>query len=280
MIVRNLSVCFMVLTFLLISCGNSREKEKSVAIRETQKKEIEPEVVTKKKWTNGIVIYWYKQGTGDLLKEGDMVNIEYEVKLKDGKIIDGNKLVNKKMLPFLVGFNLQTKGWDLAFQELKVGDRVKILIPSKLARGDKGIKGLIPPNADNWLYVNVLSIKKPTKIIDGTRVWLLEENKDNKLKFNDENAVVFHAIASTPTTNEFVNTFRLDKPFIFRLKDHGLVPGLRKALMNAKKFDRLFVVAPSDEAYGEHGFLDIVKPNESVFYNVLVMDVVKPGSKS
>jgi FKBP-type peptidyl-prolyl cis-trans isomerase len=52
------------------------------------------------------------------------------------------------------------------------------------------------------------------------------------------------------------------------------VPGLKKALINCKKFDRLFIVVPPEEAYGSKGYLDLVKPNETVFYNVLVVDVV------
>jgi len=279
MISKSLVVLFLGVTGLLISCGDSTEKRKLTTKKVTRDNVADPSVISKKKLENGLTIYWFKKGAGDPLKEGDMVNIEYEVKLKDGKIVDGNKLANKKKLPFLIGFNLQTPGWDIAFKELRVGDKVKVLIPSKLARGDKGIEGLIPPNADNWLYVNILEKNKPTRSAGGTRVWLLEENKDNKLTFNDKNAVIFHAIASTPSVTEFVNTFRLDKPFIYRMSDHGLVPGLKKALMNAKKFDRLFVVVPPEEAYGKEGYLDIVKPNESIFYNVLVMDVVKPGSK-
>jgi FKBP-type peptidyl-prolyl cis-trans isomerase len=267
------------MTAFLVSCGGSVEKEKLTTKKVTSDKGADPSVISAKKLDNGISIYWFKKGAGDPLKEGEMVNIEYEVKLKDGKIVDGNKLANKNKLPFLIGFNLQTPGWDIAFKELRVGDKVKVLIPSKLARGDKGIKGLIPPNSDNWLYVNILEKNSPTRTVGHTRVWLLEENKDNKLKFNDKNAIIFHAIASTPSVNEFVNTFRLDKPFIYRAQDHGLVPGLRKALMNAKKFDRLFVVVPPEEAYGKAGYLNFVKPNESVFYNVLVMDVVKTGSK-
>jgi FKBP-type peptidyl-prolyl cis-trans isomerase len=279
MISKKLIAVFMAVSLLFSACGESSEKTNVPQKKDSAKKEEESNIVAKKKLENGMVIYWYKQGAGSLLQDGDMVNIEYEVKLKDGKIVDGNKLANKKMLPFLIGFNLQTPGWDIAFKELKVGDKVKVLIPSKLARGDKGIEGLIPPNADNWLHVSIISEKKPTKLVDGTRVWLLEENNDNKLTFSDKNAVIFHAIASTPTVKEFVNTFRVDKPFIYRTQDHGLVPGLRKALINAKKFDRLFVVVPSSEAYGKQGYLDIVKPDEPVFYNVLVMDVVKPGSK-
>ena len=279
MITRSSILIFISITSLLFSCADSLENGKLTTKKATSQEGADPSVISTKKLDNGISIYWFKKGEGDPLKEGDMVNIEYEVKLKDGKIVDGNKLANKKKLPFLIGFNLQTPGWDIAFKELKIGDKVKILIPSKLARGDKGIKELIPPNSDNWLYVNILEKNSPTRTAGHTRVWLLEENKGNKLKFNDENAIIFHAIASTPSVNEFVNTFRLDKPFIYRTQDHGLVPGLRKALMNAKKFDRLFIVVPPEEAYGKAGYLNFVKPNESVFYNVLVMDVVKTGSK-
>ena len=62
-------------------------------------------------------------------------------------------------MPFMVGFNMQTKGWDIALRQLKVGDFAEIIIPSELARGSKGIEGLIPPNADN-----ILKIRPPLTI--------------------------------------------------------------------------------------------------------------------
>jgi FKBP-type peptidyl-prolyl cis-trans isomerase len=269
---------FLVFLSFLYSCTDIQTK-KSVEkpVKQSFVKAKNTEVVDQKKFANGIVISWFKRGSGKMLKTGDMVNIAYEVRLKDGSIVDGNKLANKRMLPFLVGYNLQTPGWDLAFKELKIGDEVRIILPSKLARGEKGIKGLIPPNAVNIINIKILSERIPTRIVDGTKVWLLEENKSNKLKFSDECVVSFHAIASTPSQYEFVNTFRTGKPFDFQLGDYGLVPGLRKALINAKKFDRLFIVVPSEEAYGKQGFHSLVKPDESVFYNVLVMDVAKIG---
>ena len=45
--------------------------------------------------------------------------------------------------------------------------------------------------------------------------------------------------------------------------------------INAKKSDRMYIVVPSLEAYGSKGSKGFVKPNEDLFYNVLVMDVVK-----
>jgi FKBP-type peptidyl-prolyl cis-trans isomerase len=59
------------------------------------------------------------------------------------------------------------------------------------------------------------------------------------------------------------------------LGDQGIVPGLRKALINAKNSDRMYVYIPSAEAYGSQGYMDIVKPEEALFYNIMVMDVVK-----
>jgi FKBP-type peptidyl-prolyl cis-trans isomerase len=82
-------------------------------------------------------------------------------------------------------------------------------------------------------------------------------------------------MASTPSNALYVNTYSTNQPLNYKLSDYGLVPGLRKALINAKKADRLYIVVPSSEAYGTKGYLNLVKPNENVFYNILVMDVVK-----
>lgn len=265
---------------IFFSCDTSavkKDSQKESAKKEPKKNILDQKhkVVAKKKYAEGLSIEWYEQGKGEALQEGDLVSIDYKVKLKDGSIVDGNHLLNKESLPFLIGYGLQTKGWDIALKEMKVGDFARVLIPSNLARGDKGIEGLIPPNADNLLFIRVLSKISPDRVVDGTKVWLLEENKDNKLKFNEKTQIVFHGMASSPSSSNYVNTFRTNQPFTFKLADHGLVPGLRKALINAKKSDRLFVVVPAAEAYGNAGYLDLVKPNESIFYNILVMDVTK-----
>lgn len=270
-------IYFIIGLFVLNAC--TADSSGKIVKKNKEQKTIEIDadkaVIDKLKLDNGLVVYWFEKGNGAQLKDGDLVEIDYKVKLKDGTVVDGNHLLKRKTLPFLLGFNLQTKGWDIALRELRVGDYVKVLIPSKLARGDKGIEGLIPPNADNLLFIKIVSLIKPNRSVDGTNVWLLEENKDNKLKFNDKNRILFHAMASTPSTPTFVNTFISNQPFSFKLSDHGLVPGLTKALINAKKFDRMYIVVPSKEAYGKAGYLDIVKPDEPVFYNVLVMDVTK-----
>ena len=280
-------VPFIVLT-LLASCktegvkkdpGKEKEMEKLV---NSEKQEDQTnlldetgEPVDFKELDGGITIKWFKHGEGDEIGYGDMLAVDYKVELNNGEVIDGNHLLRKESVPFMVGFNMQTKGWDIALKEMKVGDHAEIFIPSKLARGEKEVKGLFPPNSDNVLKIRVLNKIQPDRERDGNKVWLFEENPANKLKFGETNEIEFHTMGFTPSNPVFVNTFMTNQPFSMKLEDQGVVPGLKKALINAKRADRIWVYVPSAEAYGSKGYQDLVKPNEDVLYNVLVVDVHK-----
>ncbi len=267
------------LVIISFSCSTEAVKKEKPQIKVSEKKDYsldkDHKVLVTKLFDNGLMIEWFEKGEGQKVKNGDLILIDYKVRLKNGDIVDGNHLINKEVFPFMVGFNLQTPGWDLALAEMSVGDFARVKIPSHLARGEKGIEGLIPPNADNFLTIRIISIEKPNRVVDGNRVYLIEENAKNKEKFGEGKEIVFHAMVSTPTNPLYVNTFRTNQPFTFKLGDQGLVPGLRKALINAKTSDRMYVLIPAQEAYGDKGYLNIVKPGEDLFYNIFVMDVVK-----
>lgn len=274
---RFLLIAFI--TIVLVSCKNEGvktegEKDDLVSSEKIDTLEMKKEILESKQFDNGMTISWLEHGGGENLKSGDVVMIDYKVRLKDSTIIDGNHLLNMEAMPFIIGFNMQTEGWDFALKNLKVGDFARIKIPSKLARGEKGIEGLVPPNADNYLAIRILSKKTPTRNADGNKVWVFEENTKNKLKFNENTKIVFHAMASSPSSPMYFNSYRTNDPFELRLEDNGVVPGLKKALINAKKGDRMFVLVKSEDAYSSKGYMDIVKPNEDLFFNILVMDVL------
>lgn len=234
-----------------------------------------------KSFDNGIDISWLIHGKGDKVKKGDVILIDYKVTLADGKIVDGNHLLNKEFFPFVVGYQMQTKGWDFALEHLNVGDLARIKIPSELARGVKGIKKegskewFVPPNAVNYLSIRVIKKETPTRVVDGTKVWLFEENKQNKEKFGEKNAVIFHCMISSESNPIYYNSYSTNSPYKLIFSDKGIIPGLKKALINAKKSDRMYIIVPSSEAYGSKGSEGFVKANEDLFYNVLVMDVVE-----
>lgn len=235
--------------------------------------ELDLPIADQVKLDNGIEIQWIEKTEGDAIQVGDVVMIDYKVRLKDSTIIDGNHLLNKRAFPYMVGFGLQPKGWDIALSKLRVGDFARIKIPAALARGSHEVKNLIPKDSDNYLTIRVLSKKAPNREIDGNKVWIIEQNLEQKVKFDETNQITFHSTISSPSSPFYYNSFNGEEPFTLRLEDNGTIPGLKKALINAKRGDRLFIYVPASEGYDSKGYLNLVKPNEPLFYNLLVMEV-------
>jgi FKBP-type peptidyl-prolyl cis-trans isomerase len=237
---------------------------------------IEPKktIADKKTFPNGLRIQWFEKGTGEPVKEGSVYEINFKTRLDNGEIIDGNYKLQREMLPYLVGYGMQTPGFDIAMKELHVGDFVEVFIPGKLARGEKGIPGIVPPNAPNIVFLRIGKEIPPTKVIDGVRVWKLEENPEMKDAMVTESSnVAIHYFVGTKSNPRYDNSYQRNTPFAFGMKDVSLIPGLRKAMLNAKMYDKLYILVPASQAYGNKGYVDLVKPNEDLFYDIIVMDV-------
>jgi FKBP-type peptidyl-prolyl cis-trans isomerase len=281
-------IVFAGVSFLIFSCDTEGIKKDPVQKNDVLKKNkstnvqivsnaqelLKPtKVVTSVEDKTGIEIKWFEQGKGEVLTDGEVVKINYDVRLVDGTLVDGNELLKRDWLPFLIGFGMQTKGWDIAFKKLRVGDFVEIVLPSNMARGKDGVKGLIPPNAVNIIHLRVLDKISPTRIIDGTKVWLLEENESNKLRASVENTVEFHYMVGTQSNPKYDISYRRNQPYSLKFSDFGIVKGLKKALISAKRADKIWILVPPSEAYGDKGLVDLVKPGESLFYDIFVTDV-------
>lgn len=277
-------VKYLLIALPLSACTSGIEKAEEPApapsVKEAGLSEaerlIEPQknVLDKKSFPNGIRIQWFEKGNGAPVQDGMVYEINFKTKLENGEVVDGNYKLQRDMLPFLVGYGMQTPGFDLAIKELKVGDFAEIFIPGKLARGQKGIPGIIPPNAPNIIFLRVGKQIEPTKTIDGVKVWKLEENPDMKDAVVSENSnVAIHYFVGTKSNPRYDNSYQRNTPFAFGLKDASLIPGLRKAMLNTKMYDKLFILVPASQAYGSKGYVDLVKPNEDLFYDVIIMDV-------
>lgn len=230
-------------------------------------------VQAKKEFPNGLKIQWFEKGTGEAVKDGEVYEINYKVKLANGEVIDGNHLLKRDWLPFLVGFNMQSKGWDMAMTEMHVGDFTEVYLPANLARGREKIDGLVPPNSPNIIFLRIGKRIEPTREIEGTRVWCLEEKKDNDVIVKDVSSVGVHYFVGSKSNPRYDNSYQRNLPFRFHMDDFGLVPGFRKALINAKLHDKLWIIVPADQAYGKKGYLDLVDPNESMFYDLFITEV-------
>ena len=220
---------------------------------------------------SGIQIDWIEKKDTRSLQKGELLMLEYRLSLPDGKIIDGNNRMKMPYLPFVLGFNMQNRGWDEALEYLSVGDIAQIKIPSELAYGKKGLGDLIPPNSENWLFVKVHGIVSESSNSNGVKTWELRSGKEDVM--NKESKVKFHMIASTESRSNIFNTYASNFPVTYTRGQKNYPKGLRQVLNNAKNGQQLFVILDATVAYGAKGYMDLVRPNEKVFYNLKILEV-------
>ena len=220
---------------------------------------------------SGISIDWIKKSNARKPKKGELLMLEYRLSLPDGKIIDGNNRMKMPYLPFVLGYNMQNKGWDEALSYMTVGDLAQVKIPAYLAYGKKGLGSLIPPNSENWLFVKLHGIVSPSTDTLGVKVWELRSGKPAKVEKISK--VKFHMIASTESKASVFNTYTSNFPVTYTPRQRNYPKGLRKLLNNAKIGQHLFVILEAEVAFGKEGYLDLVRPNEQVFYNLKILEV-------
>lgn len=226
--------------------------------------------VEKRKILNsGIVLKWIERGSGPGFESGEMALIDYRLGTPDGRIIDGNNRIELPFIPFVVGYSMQTQGWDLAFAHLHVGDFVKIEIPAALAYGSKGIKDVLAPNTPNWLYVKVLSKIQPSIDANGIRAWKLADGKPFDLEEGGLKEIAYEFVASTPNRSNAIVARKFAQRYVVGQKTTVL--GLRKILKNALQGERYYLILQPYQAYGSKGFGQVIAPNESVFF---LLDIV------
>lgn len=110
---------------------------------------------------NGLKIQDLKVGTGAEAVTGYAVSTNYIGTLENGTKFDSS-YDRGKPFQFILGAGQVIKGWDMGIAGMKVGGKRKLVIPSALAYGEKGI-GPIPPNATLVFEVELLAIQAPPK---------------------------------------------------------------------------------------------------------------------
>jgi len=111
-----------------------------------------------------------KVGEGDMAVQwGDIVEVRFTTRLKDGEQDLESNVSDANPLRFKVGRyqpepeeNLRPvlKGWHTGVLGMKLGGKRKLTVPAALAHGDKGVPGVIPPNADLVFEMELVSIAR------------------------------------------------------------------------------------------------------------------------
>ena len=105
---------------------------------------------------SGLKISDQALGTGTTATSGSLVTVHYVGTLEDGKLFDSSRSRGQPFT-FKLGAGQVIQGWEEGVQGMKVGGTRKLVIPSYLGYGSRGI-GPIPGGATLLFEVELLNV--------------------------------------------------------------------------------------------------------------------------
>lgn len=105
---------------------------------------------------SGIGITMLKEGSGASPTASETVKVHYRGTLTNGQEFDSSYRRNE---PAVFPLNRVIPCWTEGVQKIKVGGKAKLVCPSNLAYGARGVPG-IPPNSTLIFEVELLDIAK------------------------------------------------------------------------------------------------------------------------
>lgn len=99
-----------------------------------------------------------KAGKGAMPHAGQTAIVHYTGTFTNGKKFDSSR-DRGQPFEFVLGQQKVIKCWDEAVAMMRVGSRRKLMCPSKLAYGERGYPGAIPPNTPLNFDVELLGVK-------------------------------------------------------------------------------------------------------------------------
>lgn len=109
------------------------------------------------KTASGIGITTLKEGSGASPKASDTVKVHYKGTLTNGKEFDSSY---GRGQPATFPLNRVIPCWTEGVQAMKTGGKAKLVCPSNLAYGSRGVPGTIPPDSTLVFEVELLEIMK------------------------------------------------------------------------------------------------------------------------
>lgn len=100
------------------------------------------------------------EGTGAEAVRHSKVTVHYTGLLTNGKKFDSS-VDRGTPFNFTLGAGQVIQGWDQGVEGMKVGGKRELVIPPKLAYGQRGAGGVIPPNATLKFEIELLAVAGP-----------------------------------------------------------------------------------------------------------------------
>jgi peptidylprolyl isomerase len=236
-------------------------------------------------------------GSGTVAKTGDLVTIHFKAWfMKDStnlfkdwskdstrmQSIIGDSRQTNQPYKFLLGAGAFVKGSDEAIAGMKKGETRTIIIPARLAYGERGF-GPIPPNSNLKIIISMIDVKAPVKVnmweVDSTKIQTTKSGlkyviiqQGNGPKADSGKTVVVHYSGYLLDGTRFDSSVERDEPFSFVVGLKMVIPGWDEGIALLNKGSKARFIIPSALAYGPRQ-VGKIPPNSTLIFDVELLDV-------
>ncbi len=135
----------------MAEAANNKKAGEEFLVQNAQKEGV-------KSLPDGLQYQILAEGQGESPDSNDLVTVNYEGKLIDGKVFDSSYRTGN---PVTFPLNGVIKGWTEALSMMKTGAKWRIFVPSDLAYGERGFPNSpIKPNSTLIFDIELLKVEK------------------------------------------------------------------------------------------------------------------------
>lgn len=239
---------------------------------------------------SGLKYIMVKEDKSGATTNGNKVSINYTGFLNDGKIFDssidrGQPLVAK------IGDAKVFPGLDEGISLLRQGEKARLIIPSKLAFGDKAA-GPIPANSDIVMDVEVVSVTPIPVPVKYDTTGLVKKQTPSGLEY-------FEVHRSSDTTKAqagktvkvnytgyltdgkmFDSSIERGEPIEFPLGQGMVIPGWEEGIALMHPGDKFRLIIPYTLAYGETGREPVIPAKADLIFDVELISIAETPAEA
>lgn len=263
---------------------------------------IERENITVQPDESGVYVITIEKGKGRCPVKGEKVDLDFTAYTLDGREV-GTTFDKEETFSFVIGENYVIPGWEAVLPKMHLGERVKALIPSEMAYGDRQV-GEVPAYSNMIYDIKLLKITTQKELLkqaeEDMKALKAKSEQDfwDYLKANDvteytQSGLFIKKLVTTegakPQEGQTVrikfeatyldgtllgNSDQLGDYYEFKYGSHSLLRGLEEGVGMMKVGEKARFVIPYPLAYGENPYGNIPAYSNLVF-DVELLEIVE-----
>ncbi len=251
---------------------------------------VEANHIRVKPTENGLYIIPVRTGGGANTMAGNVVEINYSASQFDGSKLVSTTDGEAGPVYFELGKQFEIPGIEQALMTMRVGGKVKVVVPSDLAYGDNGIQDFVPPCTPvvfdvellkvikKEVYVKMMEDKEKTTIEAylAAQSWNVEPDEYGLYYLETQSGKgAKAAVGSTVSINysgklmdgTVFDASAKNNPLTFQLGKGEVIPGLDIGITHMSPGAKATLIIPSKLAYGDK-YAGIIPPYTPIVYDI------------